>query len=171
MAATTVSMQKYLRISYEGDREYIDGDVRERNIGLQMHSLSLAVLCGMLYEPTKAIGLLALTTLSLRVSETRIRVPDFCVLRREAPYERIPTYPPLLVIEVLAEEDTFHDLQERVADYFAMGVGDVWVINPYTKTAFAATARGFLSPEDGVLRTQEEGIALPLWEFFAKLER
>lgn len=76
MATVTITMQEYLRTSYEGDREYIDGEVRERNIGLQMHSRSIATLVGMLFGQTRAAGLILLPCLRLRVSDTRIRVPD-----------------------------------------------------------------------------------------------
>jgi Uma2 family endonuclease len=46
-----------------------------------------------------------LPSLRVRVSQTRVRVPDICVLAQDAPDEQVPTFPPILCIEILSEED------------------------------------------------------------------
>jgi Uma2 family endonuclease len=69
-------------------------------------------------------------------------VPDVTVLRRSDPVESIVRTPPLLCIEVLSPEDRLQRLQERVNDYFHMGVQHVWLIDPLTRNAWVATPDG-----------------------------
>jgi hypothetical protein len=40
-SATLVSVQEYLATCFRPDREYVDGEIQERNLGEQPHSLIL----------------------------------------------------------------------------------------------------------------------------------
>lgn len=48
--------------------------------------------------------------------------------------------PPLLCIEILSPEDSFGNMRTRVRDYLDMGVPEVWVIDPSTRTVFVSGA-------------------------------
>jgi hypothetical protein len=39
-SATRVSVQEYLAASFDPDRDYVDGELQERNLGEQPHSLT-----------------------------------------------------------------------------------------------------------------------------------
>jgi Uma2 family endonuclease len=69
----------------------------------------------------------------MRVSATRVRIPDLVVLRPGRQPE-ILTDPPLLVIEILSPNDTYSELQERCQDYLSMGVENIWIIDAKTRT-------------------------------------
>jgi Uma2 family endonuclease len=61
-------------------------------------------------------------------------------------------------------------MQDRIDDYLTFGVRYVWVINPRTQRAFVYTTEGMHEPKDGVLRTENPEIVVPLTEVFASLE-
>jgi hypothetical protein len=39
-SATLVSVQEYLATSFRPDRDYVDGEIQERNLGERPHSLT-----------------------------------------------------------------------------------------------------------------------------------
>ena len=55
-----------------------------------------------------------------------------------------------------------YDMQDRIDDYLSFGVPNVWVVNPRTRRAFAYTPDGMQEARDGILRTQNPDIELPL---------
>ena len=61
------------------------------------------------------------------------------------------------------------DMQDRVDDYKAMGVRQVWVIDPLRHKAYMASERGFLQPEENMLTVDGIEIVVPLDEMFAAL--
>jgi Uma2 family endonuclease len=84
--------------------------------------------------------------------------------------ELILTSPPFLCIEVLSKDDRAADTQERIDDFLAMGVRYVWVVNPRSRRGYVYTAEGSREAKDGVLRTADPEIAVPLPEIFDKLK-
>ena len=49
-AATLISLEEYLRTTYEPDCDFVDGVVEERNLGEWSHSTLQTVLIGYLCE-------------------------------------------------------------------------------------------------------------------------
>ena len=85
----------------------------------------------------------------------------------DEPGEEVFTKPPFICIEILSPEDRMSRVEVRINDYLAMGVACVWVLDPETKQAFAATAAdGLKEVKTGVLRTESPVIELPLAESF-----
>jgi Uma2 family endonuclease len=74
--------------------------------------------------------------LRLQTSKTRFRIPDILAIDRNAPDEEIITHPPLLCVEILSPEDRFAKMEEKIDEYFRMGVRAVWVIDPRTQTGY-----------------------------------
>ena len=54
----------------------------------------------------------------------------------------------------------------KIADYLEFGVRYVWLIDPRKRTATVYTANEVLPVSDGILRTQNPDIELPLAELF-----
>ena len=162
--ATLVSVEEYLRTSFQdGDREYVDGRIVERHIGERDHSRTLGeVLCA-LHDPTRA---LAFPSQRIRVSPTRVRVPDVCVYLGAEPDEEVFNTPPFLVAEILSPDDRASSVQEKIDDYLRFGVRFVWVIDPRLQRGWVHTAEGSREAKDGVLRTADPEIALPLAQLF-----
>ena len=132
-ATQIVELSEYLETSYRPDREYIDGELRERNVGKWDHARLQWLIGGWFLNHETAWDIIGSTEQRIRVSETRVRIPDLVVLRPGTQQETL-THPPLLVIEILSPDDTYADLQERCQDYRTMGVETVWIVDPRTRT-------------------------------------
>jgi Uma2 family endonuclease len=77
--------------------------------------------------------------LRLQTTPTRFRIPDVVAIDRNAPDEQIVTHPPLLCVEILSPEDRMPRMQEKIEEYFRMGVRAVWIIDPRTQTGYQCT--------------------------------
>jgi Uma2 family endonuclease len=82
------------------------------------------------------------------------------------PRDPIVRNPPFLCVEILSPEDRVLRLNEKLADYFQMGVRYVWVLDPLSKRAFCYTPGEMHEVLDGMLRTDSPDIAVPLQEVF-----
>ncbi len=165
-SATLVSVQEYLAASFDPDRDYVDGEIQERNLGEQPHSRTQMSLGAFLFNREAQWGIRVLSEQRVQVSPTRFRVPDLCVLPASAPRDPIVRQAPFLCIEILSPEDRVLRLNERLSDYFQMGVRYVWVIDPLTKQAFCYTPGEMHEVLNGILRTKDPDIAVPIEEVF-----
>jgi Uma2 family endonuclease len=163
---TLISVEEYLRTSYRPDCDYVDGEVVERNLGEHDHSSLQKKLILFLGIRERQWNIEVLPEQRVQVGATRFRVPDVCaVLGRTE--EKILTKPPFLCIEILSPEDRLNRVKQRVDDYLAMGVPYVWVLDPATRCAFAVTPElGWREVKDGVLRTENPALEVPLEEIF-----
>jgi Uma2 family endonuclease len=162
-----ISVEQYLVSTYEPDCDYVDGQLDERNAGERDHSDLQAAVGVYLQSRYKAAGLFVVMALRIRVITTRIRIADLAVFL-ENPGERVPSKPPFLCVEILSPEDRMSRIETRINDYLAMGVPYVWVLDPETRQVFTATPQeGLCEVKNGVLRTDNPVIELPLAEVFA----
>jgi len=166
---TLVPITQYLTTSYHPDREYVDGEVLERNVGEKDHSLLQTELALYLGSLRKALGIWVLVEQRLQVSADRCRIPDVCVGSGVLPDEQVFTQPPFLCVEILSKDDRMSEMQERIDDYLRFGVSCVWVINPRNRRGWIYTSDGMTEAKDGLLRTQNPEITVPLAEIFAPL--
>jgi Uma2 family endonuclease len=128
-----IPLHEYLGTSYRPDREYVDGEIRERNVGKYELARIQALLAAWFNQHEKAWRAQVVTEQRVQVSSTRVRIPDVALLTLGAQPDVIVD-PPLLVIEILSPDDTYSDTQERAQDYRAMGVETVWIIDPKTRS-------------------------------------
>jgi Uma2 family endonuclease len=161
-----VSVQEYLTTSYEADREYVDGEILERHTGERSHSSAHGAAGFLLFQQEAQLGIRVLLSQRVQVGPTRFRVPDVCVILASDPRDPIVCQPPLLCVEILSGVDTVMRINEKLSDYFQMGVRYVWVIDPLTRRAFCYTPGEMHEVLDGVLRTKDPDIAVPLAEVF-----
>jgi Uma2 family endonuclease len=131
--ALHISLSEYLDTSYRPDREYVNGEVRERNVGKWEHARVQALLAAWFIHRESKWGIVTSTEQRVQVSANSVRVPDLVVVSA-GPQPDVLIDPPLLVIEILSPDDTYSDTQERAQDYRAMGVQTVWIIDPKTRT-------------------------------------
>ena len=68
-----------------------------------------------------------------RVATSRVRVPDLVIVQA-GPQPPVIDTAPVLIVEILSPDDTYSDLEERVADYRRMGVEAIWAIDPKTRS-------------------------------------
>jgi Uma2 family endonuclease len=170
-SVTGVSVEQYLSTSYRPDCDYVDGEVRERNVGEYPHSNLQACLVIWFGIRQHDWNIRVLPEQRVRVSSRQYRIPDVCVLKREQPIEPVFTQPPLICIEILSKDDRLRDLQQRVDEYLDFGVPNVWILDPVLRKGYVCTHSGFLEPESGLLQVTESSIHLPLTEIFAQLDQ
>ena len=169
-SVTLVSVQEYLATSYRPDRDFVDGELQERNLGELEHSLLQGAIFAWFWNRRKQWNTLPLVEQRVQVTPTRFRVPDVTVLRPDQAREPIVTTPPLILIEVLSKDDALRSMRERVDDYLNFGVQHVWILDPATKRAYVCTPTAFQEPEHGVLVVPNTPIRLVLSELFDQVE-
>ncbi len=130
MATTLVSVEEYLHSTYEPDAEYVDGIIEERNVGEDRHSEWQAALTHFFMINRREWNIRVRPELRTKTSERRYRVPDIAILDAALAREPIATVPPLIAIEILSPEDRLSRLVVRLADFEAMGVPAIYVIDP-----------------------------------------
>jgi Uma2 family endonuclease len=128
-----LAIGEYLQTSYRPDREYIDGELRERHVGKHEHARLQALLTIWIGIHEKAWNVIVATEQRTFVAGSRVRIPDLVILT-PGRHPAVISEPPMLVIEILSPDDTYSDTQERSADYQRMGVQSVWIIDPQTRT-------------------------------------
>jgi Uma2 family endonuclease len=114
---TLISVDEYLHTVYEPDCDYVDGVVLERNVGEKDHSKAQLAILSYLWERSKRRSLFVIQSQRIRISATRYRVPDICVVAGPEPDEQIFTSPPFLCIEILSPEDRMSRMQRKIDDY------------------------------------------------------
>src|ERR1700733_9298323 len=119
VSATQIPVSEYLQTSYRPDREYVDGEVRERNVGKYEHSCIQALLAAWFLHHVQTWKAVPLTEQRVKVGPTRVRLPDVALVP-VGPAPDVIVEPPLLVIEILSPDDSYSDLQERSHDYRVM---------------------------------------------------
>lgn len=173
MATSTrvcVPLEEYLETTYRPDRDWIDGELKERNMGETKH----AAIQGFLVRVCGNNGTLwkvrVLPEQRVQTSVRHYRIADVCLVRVETGYEPIIRTAPLLCVEILSRDDRMTDIQERVDDYTGMGVDTVWVIDPRRRKAYQASADGVMRQVSDELTVPGTAILIPIAEMFAELE-
>jgi Uma2 family endonuclease len=163
--ATLVSVDEYLNTSFtDGDREYVDGHIVERNLGEIDHG---DIQTASAYSIRRRYpNYWAAVEIRTRVSATRFRIPDVTIVAGPKPEGRVITSPPLVVVEVLSPDDRAGDMQEKIDDYLTFGIPCVWVVNPKTRRGYIHTPSGSRECSDGILRSSDGSIEVPLSELF-----
>jgi Uma2 family endonuclease len=168
--SASISPEEYLSTSYRPDQEMLDGELVERNVGEYDHSNLQGALVAWLRRCQRDWNIRVLPEQRIRVSASRFRVPDVSVVSREQELEQVFTRPPLICIEVLSKDDTLRSMQERVDDYRAFGVPNIWLLDPVKRRAYLCTQGDFREPEAEVLEVAGTPIRIPLSELFADLD-
>lgn len=168
-SSTLVSIQEYLGTVYRPDRDFVDGELQERNLGELEHSLLQTATVTWFWLRKEEWKVLPLVEQGVQVAATRFRVPDVTILRADQPREQIITTPPLLLIEILSKDDTLRSMRERVDDYLDFGVQHVWILDPATRRAYVCTKSAFQEPAQGELSVPGTPIRILLTDLFEQL--
>jgi Uma2 family endonuclease len=136
-----VSADEYLATSYpDGDREYLDGFVVERNMGTPGHSALQKILLVHLAAFERQFSLAVRPECRTRIAEGRYRVPDILVMSR--PFrqtDRVVLDPPLLIIEILSPDDRMEATLTRFREYEKLGVRHIIQMDPADRTTAVFT--------------------------------
>jgi len=168
--ATHIPVSEYLATSYRPDRDYIDGEVRERNLGERPHAVLQGILFALFHTTRKAWGVTPLLEQRVQVKTERYRVPDLCVLAKSDPITPIVMTAPMICIEILSPGDTLPEMQLRADDYEEMGVGYVWAFDPLRKRVWTMNTNGLLKVREAELTVPGTPIRIVLADVFAELD-
>jgi Uma2 family endonuclease len=166
-----MSLEEYLHSSWSPDCEFVDGRIEERNVGIFSHSALVGAIMFAMHLKRDEWRAQVLPSLRMRVSPTRVRVPDICLIGRDAPREQVLTHPPLVVIEVLDEEDRFSATMRKLADYEQFGVRRIWIVDPERRDAYQYENRGLERVANGELILPGTPIRVVLSGLFAELDQ
>ena len=144
MATTKVSLEEYLNTSYRPDVEYIDGELKERNVGEIEHAKMILAVLMWFVGHRQEWQIEILPDVRVQVKPERFRIPDVCVCAALNSDTRIVTTAPLVVVEVLSPEDRIANYNERLGDYIDMGIRGVWVIDPATRKGWDCSSGSWI---------------------------
>jgi Uma2 family endonuclease len=173
MATSTpvfVALEEYLRTSYRPDRDWIEGETKERNMGEQPHASVQGFFTYFFRLNGEKWNVRVFPEQRVQTSGKHYRIADVCVVLRSTPFEPIVRTPPLLCIEILSRDDRMSEIQERVEDYLTMGVSAVWVVDPRRRRAYAVLPGGGLEPAPTELTVAGTEILIPVPDIFAELD-
>jgi Uma2 family endonuclease len=165
---TLIPLDEYLSTVYDPDREFVDGELIERNMGEFDHSALQTIIAALLYSQRRDSGIHVYTELRVQISAARYRIPDITVTRQKGK-GRILLEPPFLCVELVSPEDRVSRMEKKIDDYLAFGVTYVWLIDPEDRSAWIYTAERKREPVR-VLTTDEPRLSLPLDDLFAALD-
>lgn len=167
-AKTLISVSEYLHTSYRPDCDYVDGEVQERNLGEYDHAAIQGALIRWFGAHRRDWNIRVVPEQRVQVAPTRFRIPDVCVLSRDLPIEQIITRPPIVCVEILSPEDTLRRTRERVEDYRRFGVGNIWIVDPATRSGFNCRPEGLIAASEFAVAGTPISLSLP--ELFADLD-
>jgi Uma2 family endonuclease len=169
MAATTqIALSEYLQTTYEPDRESVDGELQERNVGKTDHARIQALLAAWFVMHEQEWEAVVTTEQRIRVSADRVRIPDVTLVRPDALTEDVLTAPPLCAIEIVSPEDTYSRTWQKAQDYRKMGIENIWLIDPNVRSGQMATSDGWRDTLD--FEIPGTPIRLSLADLIARLD-
>jgi Uma2 family endonuclease len=139
---TSISVAEYLRTSLDPDREYVDGEIVERNVGEKPQSKVQGKLIQIFYELAKIHPLFCFPELRMKLAEGRYRIPDVAVFAVQEPEENVPDAPPLAAIEIVSPDDRYTEILRKLEEYRAWGVPHVWLADPWLRQLHVYTSAG-----------------------------
>ena len=157
VALTTVPVEEYLRTTYHPDREYVAGQLVERNVGEHYHSLLQSLTAAVLNSRRRERRYRVFVEQRVLITdEPRYRIPDLCVKRLPYQVAAILAQPDL-VIEIVSPDDRPADMLTKVGEYLAAGIPHIWVVDPYQRSVVEADAKGIREVRGLVLDTELTG--------------
>ena len=164
------TVEEYLKTPFRPDVDFVDGQIEERNLGEFDHGLTQGALFETLRRFRAAGPYRVALDTRMQVSAHRFRVPDVCLTDGRYPKEQVIRRAPLLCLEVVSPEDTLPRLWKRSEDYFAMGVPEVWIFDPGTRTAYVRRDGVETVYTTGVISLQGTPVAIDVEEIFQALD-
>jgi hypothetical protein len=74
--STRLSLLEYLKTSYHPDREYVDGELLERNVGKWEHARLQALLASWFQSQEKSWSVKVAVEQKVQVPPSRVRIPE-----------------------------------------------------------------------------------------------
>ena len=166
-----ISVAEYLATTYRPDCDYLDGEVKERNLGETPHSGLQGFLAALFFVHETDWNLRVFPEQRLQITPTRYRIPDLLLVPLGQPTGPIIRTAPTLCIEILSPGDTLGSLERRIADYVSLGVPNIWLIDPVERLAWTADANGIRPLTTGEFTLENTPVRIALADLYARLDR
>ena len=127
-AKTQIRVEDYLRMTFEYDAEFVRGEVAERSMPNNSHSTLQFLILLQLGALAQSRAVFPRPELRLKLATDLYRIPDISVFAKE-PTDEVPSAPPLLIIEILSPDDRYSEVIEKLEEYQAWGVENIWVVD------------------------------------------
>lgn len=129
---TLISGEEYLRTPYEGpEPDFVEGEIVPRSTPNSLHSEAVDALIEMFIRQSPKT-LFRRPELRLKVAAERYRIADLAIYD-DRPLGAVPDAKPLAIIEVLSPDDSHAELMRKFADFAALGVPHIWLVDPIAK--------------------------------------
>ena len=138
---TQITAEQYLRMTFEHDAEFVRGEIVERAMPDYIHGRLQALILSRFEASRPVHGLRACSEVRMQIEADVYRIPDVAVFNN-ASQKPVPDTPPLIVIEILSKDDRHTDLMQKLDEYRAWGVANIWVVDPIAKRFSVYTELG-----------------------------
>jgi Uma2 family endonuclease len=163
--STAVSLEEYLRTSYEPDMEFVDGVLVGRNVGDWSHSLIQSNILAAIRRKYPQLKVVA--GLRSKTASTRYRIPDVSVLLAP-PATRYLLEAAFLVVEVPSEDDRMSRVIAKLQEYARLGVPNIWLVDPQMKLMSVYRPPALVEITGDTIATADGSIELSRDEIFAE---
>lgn len=170
--------EAYYELPETGPSELIDGVIVPMSRTGAEHGYIEGELAGLLrdFVRERRLGWIVVgeTGLYTKRDPDRVRAVDIAFISRQRSENRprggFLEVAPDLIVEIVSPNDLWRNIQDKVREYFNIGVGQVWIVDPEIKTVWR-----YRSPRDVELLEQAdtlrgegvlEGFAVNLAELF-----
>src|SRR5947209_20420560 len=116
-----ITPEQYLAPHYEREPEYVHGAIVERALPNRIHG-RLQQRLGLLLDRAGY----CCVEVRVRLAPDIYRLPDVSLFEGSGPTELVPSSPPMVVVEVISPDDTYHELLEKCEEYRVWGVPNIW---------------------------------------------
>src|SRR5271157_1859766 len=172
--ATHITLEQYLKTTYEPDADYIDGEIEERNVGEYDHNAVQKAILFWFTRHEKEWRIRSIQEQRTRLSSTRVRIPDVSVFSRDLPIEQVFTHPQLIAVEVLSHENRHSKMQQRIEDYITFQVPNIWVVDPKQRIGWNCSDGNWIRTERFEVKERFEVAGSPIYlsldELFRELD-
>ena len=159
-----ISPEEYLAMYFpERESEYVHGELKEKPMPDAFHGLIQALLVhllmlgGLRRNHKLRVG----AEVRCRLSAGVYRLPDVALFHPE-PFEKVPSKPPLMVAEIVSQDEKRVDLIEKLRDYADWGVPNICIVDPWSRR---------LAVWKDDREVPVEALSLPQYEFEVRLEQ
>jgi Uma2 family endonuclease len=160
---TLMSPEEYLATHFpEREPEYVHGEIKEKPLPDRIHGHIQIMLGILLAAVIERFHLGPGSEVRSRLAPDLYRLPDFALFRNDAPYESVPSIPPVMVAEIISKDDQRVELIQKLREYAAWGVPHIWIIDPWTRR---------LAVWKNDTEVPVEALTLPEYEFEVRLDQ
>ena len=164
-AKTGLTAEQYLQTSFPAQElEYRDGELVERPLPDSLHGKTQFLIAAFFAAIWRKMSLHVRIETRLKLGPNLYLIPDLAVFHPSEPTARVPEDPPLIVIEILSEDDRMSAVRTKLQEYERWGVTHVWLVDPYARKLYTCEAGLHESPTLGVAKLGIELTPLDIFE-------